>query len=252
MARINSGILNEEAMVEAINGKRFNQLNRNLQYNRKILFDGVEDNSLFSCEKRNPRGKPDIHIICNGQEHFLSLKSGAAETVQAEDIRKFIFFLRRYNVSVQAQKTILLFQYGDRTRTGTGKEIRYSERELMTILKREIQDCNHELNSKQDLISDFVVFCLFEGNFEDLPKADYIYHGNPDYGVLCSKVQVKKHIERKSYSYLTHPHIGPLLYGPRARYVDFNDRFPERRHLIAFRWPRLSQDRDYISRRYEG
>lgn len=47
MARINSGILNEEAMVEAINGKRFDQLNRNLQYNRKILFDGVEDNSLF-------------------------------------------------------------------------------------------------------------------------------------------------------------------------------------------------------------
>ena len=40
------------------------------------------------------------------------------ETVQAEDIRKFIFFLRKYNPSVKCQKTILLFQYGDRTLTG--------------------------------------------------------------------------------------------------------------------------------------
>ena len=252
MPRINSGILNEEARVNAIQNKTFEQLNRNLQYNRRILFRDIDNTSIFSCEKLDPRGKPDIHIHYKDQDHYLSLKSGAAETVQAEDIRKFIFFLRKYNPSVKCQKTILLFQYGDRTLTGTGTEIRYSEMELRTILKKEIEECNRELNSNLQLIKDFVLFCLFEGNFTDLQSADYIYHGNPDYGVLCSKVQVEKHITRKSYSYLKHPHIGPLLYGPRARYIDFNDRFPERRHLIAFRWPRLAQDMDYISRRYEG
>lgn len=252
MARVNCGIRNEEERVKALDGKKFREINRNLQYNRKILFDDIEEDSVFSCEKTDLRGKPDLHIKCNGQEHFVSLKSGAAETVQAEDIRKFIFFLRKYNVSVKSQKTILLFQYGDTTMTGTGKDIRYSDMELMLLMKKEIADCNAELNQNQQLVTDFVHFCLFEGNFLELPKADYIYHGTPDYGVLCSHGQIQKHVTRKSYSYLKHPHIGPLLFGPRARYIDFNDRFPERRHLIAFRWPRLAQDRDYISRRYEG
>ena len=88
MPRINSGILNEEARVNAIQNKTFEQLNRNLQYNRRILFRDIDNTSIFSCEKLDPRGKPDIHIHYKDQDHYLSLKSGAAETVQAEDIRK--------------------------------------------------------------------------------------------------------------------------------------------------------------------
>lgn len=252
MAKINSGILNENERIDSLNGHSFSQLNRNLQFNRKIRFDRIDEDSLFTCEKNDPRGKPDIHIMYKGQEHFVSIKSGAADTVQAEDIRKFIYFLRRYNISTASQKTILFFQYGDKTRTGTGTEVRYSDVELRNLLAKEIGLCNKEINSNTDLVVDFVLFCLFEGNFTDLPQADYIYHGNVDYGVLCSKNQVRKHVFRKTYSYLKHPHIGPIIYGPRARYVNFNDRFPERRHLIAFRWPRLMQDMDYISRRYEG
>ena len=47
MPRINSGILNEEARVNAIQNKTFEQLNRNLQYNRRILFRDIDDTSIF-------------------------------------------------------------------------------------------------------------------------------------------------------------------------------------------------------------
>lgn len=232
--RINPGIENELKLIEAINGKRFDELDRNLQYNMKAIFKIVPCET-FLVTKEDPRAKPDIAITYHGETHHISIKSGGADHIHCEDIKKFILTLRSYGISVPTQKTILRFQFGDGTLDGTGT-IRYPYETVFLEMQEDIKKANIELNRDKGLVIDLVTKYLFEGNFSDLPSADYIYYGTPDYGYLVSRTQIEKHLARKNYSYLYNLHIGPVQFGPRARFINFDEKDPQRRYYVAFKW----------------
>ena len=118
-------------------------------------------------------------------------------------------------------------------------------------MQDEIKAANIELNRNRELVVDYVTKFLFHGNHEDLPSADYIYFGTPDFGVLASENQVIKYLQRKNWNYINSLHLGPVIFGPRARFINHDERQPQRRYYVAFKWGRLSNDIDYISRHYD-
>lgn len=245
------GLKNELLMIDAIHDKTYSRLPNNLKHLVDEMFTDLDRKTKFKAEKLDPMGKPDIGITFKDQHHYVSVKCGSNTTVHAEMIKRFILFLRSYGISNRTQSTILLYQYGDGTKDGTGK-VRLNYEQLLPQLADRIHEANLELNANRKLVLDFVDLCLFRGNFENTYPADYIYHGTPEYGVLCSKAQIMKHVSRRSFDYMRNLHIGPIQFGPRARYIHGDGMHPDQRHWVAFRWVRLPQDLAYISERYNG
>ncbi len=249
LMRINAGLQNELDLIKAIDGKRFDELGHNLQFMMKAMYESF-DGETFSATKEDPRAKPDIAITYHGKTFNISVKSGGADHIHCEDIKKFILSLRSRGISAQTQKTILRFQFGDGTLDGSGT-VRLPYETLFLEMQEQIKEANVELNRNKELVIDYVTKFLFEGNFEGLPRADYIYFGNAEYGNLVSENQIIKHLKRRNYQYLNNLHLGPVQFGPRARFIHFDEKDPQRRYYVSFKWTRLAVDLDYISRRYD-
>ena len=98
----------------------------------------------------------------------------------------------------------------------------------------------------------FIYRCLFKGTQEKNIEADFIYHGDVNYGVVCSKDQIFKHVDRRSWDYMDNLHIGPIQFRPHARYTNTEIKREEKRWKVDFWWARLPADLDYIAERYDG
>lgn len=248
---INPGLKNELSIIEAINDKKYNELSNNMKNIVERMFTKIDEDAVFIAEKADPRGKPDIIVHHNGETHYMSVKSGNNEQVHAEALDKFIQFVKSYGFSDATINTMLLFHYGDGTFDGTGT-VRHDRDTLMVMMKRDIQSANEELNANRKFMMDLFARVVFDGNYSDLPGADFIYHGNKDYGVLCSRVQIVKHLRRRTYSFITSPHVGPIMYRPYVRYTDFKEMHPEKRNIVNFKWLGMNGDLSYITDKYDG
>lgn len=245
------GFKNENDIIKAINKKRYFRLNNNLKYNLKKVFEVISPFARFYAKKCEEKYcKPDIVITHKNRTVYVSIKSGHSTTIHEEYLRSFILFLRENGISTETQKTIILFHYGDGTLNGTGKK-RLSHSEITISLASRIKTANIELNSNKDLIKNFVNRVLFDGNKDFKEKADCIYHGKVELGIICTKKQIMQHITKKNYAHLNNLHIGPIMFYPYARYLDFRDTSPQKRNIVQFSWPNLVADLEYISRRYE-
>ena len=134
---------------------------------------------------------------------------------------------------------------------GSGEK-RMDYRQLIHKLAPRIVELNKELNSNKAFVKEFIYRCLFKGTQEKNIEADYIYHGDINYGVVCSKDQIFKHVDRRSWDYMDNLHIGPIQFRPHARYTNTEIKKEERRWKVDFWWARLSADLDYIAERYDG
>lgn len=246
---INPGLKVENDLIEALNNKKISEISNNLKHLILHIFDNVNLNATIMAEHCDPRGKPDIKLIIENETHYLSVKSGQSKSIHCEEINKFIKFLSDSEVSQETIDTILLYQYGDGTTDGSGKE-RLGYDDLFPFLVKRIKKANEELNEYNDFLLRFIDRVLFKGNFPDLPAADCIYHGNVEYGVACTKKQIIKHLRKKNYDYMHNLHIGPVQFRPYARYVDFIERNPGKRSITQFGWVNLNADLMYISERY--
>lgn len=246
----NDGVLKEDEMIALFNGKKVSELTHNAHTALKELFGVLENDEVITCERIPGFIKPDFSITYGGRTHYISMKSGASEIVHQENIKKFILFIRQFGVSVQTQKTILYYQYGDGTYNGTG-QTRMSYEALRHRLEKKIKQANEELNSNKELIMAVLKRCVFKGTSEEHQEADFIYCGDRDYGVMTSETQIEKHVSRRSWFWFKNLHIGPLHFRPHARYYKKVIKDPEARHKIEFVWPHLSSELNYISSRYD-
>ena len=247
---INNGILREDEFVYFLDGKKARQLSDNLTNLLERLFGIVDPEKKVSCQKTQDYIKPDIIIRHMRKEKAVSIKSGKSHVMHNEDIKTFILFLRSLGVSTTTQKTILLYQYGDGTLDGTGKK-RYLSNEVQEMMKDQIKQANAELNSSKDFIKAVISRVIFDGVVPDALKADAIYSGDVRRGVLVTRGQMMKHIDKKDDWYYTKVlHIGPLVLTPGARYVDKPEKDFKKRHIIECIWTKFSEDMEYISKRY--
>lgn len=244
----NYGSQNELNFVYEINSKKLKDIKQNLRYFVQYLFPNAHDEDVIHCYKTEDYIKPDICIEWMDKRAFVSLKYGVSDTVHGESLASFTTFLKGLGVEDEFIKTILLFAYGDGTTDGTGEKRKNGE-DIRYELKNEIRILNQKLSDK-GIIKAVVNRLLFEGVNPLAYKAQYIYHGNIEFGYFVSKNQVMKHINCKNWDFMDCPHIGPIVFRPHARYSDkqiLNDKF---RHELKFTWPNLQQDICYISKRY--
>lgn len=245
----NVGLLKEKELVLALNDKQICDLNQNLKFMVKEIFGFVDEKQKLKCELIDGYIKPDFSITYNGITKYVSMKSGRSKDVHQENIKKFILFMRGLNISKKTQQTILLYQYGDLTMDGSGKE-RLPYEELRYRLRERISEANEELNSNKEFIKTIVNRVIFKGTFEENTPADFVYFGDVNYGVVVSKKQIYRFIEVKNQKFISNLHIGPIMFRPHARYIGKEIKNENNRHLIDFYWPNYEADLRYIARRF--
>lgn len=248
---IDTGTYVEQELIRAINNKKFKELSNNCKYIVREIFPFPDDESMVYCVHAADYTKPDIIITMNGESHYVSIKTGSAIGVHQELIYNFCDFLRKLGISEETITTILLFHYGDGTIDGTG-QIRLPHEHLSYLYADRVKRANYELNRDKAIVKLVIDRLLFKGAKEENIPAEYIYHGNLDYGVIASKTQIMKHIDRKAWSYITRFHIGPICFRPHARYVDRPVKDKWSRDKADFEWFKMYNDIEYISRRYNG
>ena len=245
----NLGKQKETEMVNELNEKKYEELTDNCKNFIEGIFGKVKDDDLILCRQIDGYTKPDFFVKIDDYIHYVSMKSGSATQVDEENIKDFIIFLRSIGISNHTLATILYFQYGDGTKDGTGKE-RIEHDKLNVILGKRIKDANKELNSNPKIVEKVITRCLFQGNNDDYIPAEYIYHGDKNYGVIVSKKQIFAHLKKRSWKWVDNLHIGPLLIRPHARYYKKEIKNESYRHKVEIYWPRLPFDLDYISKTY--
>ena len=244
------GIQNEEKMCENINNKTFDQLNKNLQMFMYYLFPKMDKSKMFKCFQTENFIKPDICISQDSKLKFVSLKYGQSETLHNEHISTFIKFLKDNGISDYTIESYLLYHYGDGTTDGTGQK-RMSSIETRFTYDERITKMNEEFNSSKAFIKKFADRVMFQGVNPSTSMAEYIYHGDPDYGVFVSRLQYMRHIEMKNWAFMqTCVHVGPFVLRPHARYANKEILNEEHRHTVTINYPRFVQDILYISSRY--
>ena len=245
----NKGMQNEELIVEALNNKKYEDINPNLQTMIRDIF-GYQDNDEMVCaEQMEGVFKPDIKVKIKDVTKYISIKEGRANMVHGENIKTFIQYLRAHGVSTRTQKIILYYHFGDGTMVGNGKE-RKSAYAVTAWLHKYIREANQELNTNKELINDFLKRAMYQGVDENAPTVDYIYFGTPEYGVTVSKKQIETYVNRRDWKYYDNLHIGPIFIKPHARYAHKKIVSVERREKVHCYWPNLPMDLDRISKRF--
>ena len=246
----NPGFKNEDNMVFSLNNRRFGELNQNLKFMLLNIYDFIEDDEIINCELVPGRMKPDIVISCHGIKKYISIKHGRAKTIHQQEIETFIKALRLYGADQKVIKWILYLFYCDGTLNGTGK-VRYKQYEFQSKYLDTIGKINDYFERDKELIQKVVYHCLFQGIKEEYIHADYIYFGDPDYGVLCSPKQIRKYIEVSNWKYMKSViHIGPLQFRRHAQYAGTEIKNAEYMSKVDVWWANLEADMRYISRRY--
>ena len=242
----NIGIQNEENFVRCINNKSYDELNKHLQFFLQFLFPVIDTSKKFHCELTHNYIKPDICISLDSEMRYVSLKYGQSDVFHNENILTFVEFLRKNGISEQSINTYLLYHYGDGTTNGTGKH-RLSSVELRFHYKEELDKLNQELNKDKEFVKKFIDRAMFQGVNDLANRADYLYHGDTDYGVFLSRYQLMQRVETKNYSFMTECiHIGPLVIRPHARYSNKPIQNNRSRELVEASYPKIVQSIMFI------
>lgn len=246
---INYGKQFEIDFIEALNMKNYENLSENLKNLVKIVFPHICEGEKIYAESCDPYGKPDVKLTFRGESHFISLKTNSSKHVHSEALSLFVDQLNNFGISEETINTIRKYHYGDGTINGNGTT-RMTYDELFPTMINEIKKANEELNFYNDRMVNIVEKFVFIGNDENKEQADFIYHGSLNFGVICSRKQVVKHLRKRNYDYMRNPHIGPLQFHPYARYASFKERSPYKREIINFIWINFISDLEYISQHY--
>ena len=247
----NEGFLNEDRLMYCIDGKKFDQLNGNLQHFISLILPYLDKEKPIKCCKAEPYTKPDICIYQGNQRVFVSVKHGTTEILHDEKINPFINFLREQGIDEDIINGYLLYHYGDGTTDGTG-ETRLAAFDARVKYDAEVRKVNEAFNKSKDFIKEFADRVMFKGVNPDAEGANVLYHGDEDYGSFISRNQLMRHLERRSYDFMTqNVHIGPFIVRPRARYPGKEIKNDDHRHKIVVSYPRLLNEVMYISGRYK-
>ena len=245
----NHGFENEANIEKAFHGKKFKDLNPNLKAVATKLFGELSDDDEFECHQTNEFIKPDIVLSCKGKDCFISIKFERSIGMHMEFIDTFVNFLRSINISENTIDTILLYQFGDGTKDGSGgKRMNYGE--IFKQLESDIAKANYELNDHLSIINQVIDRVIFQGVDPVAEPAEYIYVGTVESGQIISKKQVKSLLRNKNWHYYDNLHIGPIMLRPHARYSNKTIVSEKSRRQIICYWARFVDDVSYMAKRY--
>ena len=249
MASSSNGYVIEEELCLALHHKKVKELSQHLRFILQELYGALEGEETIECYQTESFIKPDIQIIYKGIIKNISLKSGASDVLHDEYIDTFVNFLGSIGISEKTQKIILLYQYGDGTIDGTGRN-RLTGEQVERKYHSLLEYAKKEINENNELIEKVVERVLFDGVDPDAWHADALYHGDVYSGTIVTKRQIIRHIRKNSWTSYRAFNIGPLLLYPHARYANRPILSEKRRNHINIKWPNLLRDMEYMSKRY--
>ena len=242
----------EVKFVEAINDKKFDELNQNLKHFISFIFPDLDKNEKIKCCKLDNLSKPDICVYQKSNYHFVSLKTGMCESFHTENISTFLEFLRENNIDETTIRNYLLYHYGDGTTDGSG-ETRLSSVETRFKYSQEIKEINDAFNYSKNFIKAFAERVMWKGVRKESDPAEVLYHGDLDYGFFITRSEFRRHIDKKSWEYMERcVHVGPFVIRPKARYATCEVKNPEFRNCVTVSYPRLIFDMEYIYKIYNS
>jgi hypothetical protein len=169
-----------------LNEKKVCQLSNNAKYIIREIFEHPDEEAVVYAKRLDEFIKPDFYIRIGENTHYISMKSGSSNTLHQEYVKEFCIYLRERGISNRTLQTILLYQFGDGTLDGTGKE-RFPYEKLRFLLADRLKEANLELNRDKEFVISIINRVVFKGAREENIEADYVYHGDKDYGFSFQK-----------------------------------------------------------------
>lgn len=234
---INTGIRNELDFINAIDRKKFSQLNPAFQDLIFTLFPEVKNYDVIRAFKYGRYAKTDIVLMVHGKRKGLSIKSGYKNSVHIEPISKFQKYLEIHNIDKNILDELKRYLYADGTNDNTGIN-RLSNAEYIDMYEDKVNKINQELNLlKQELTHRF----LIETDVKYCVKVDAIVHGDVNDFIWVTTEEVEKYLfETKHVSKSLH--VGKLYIQSWDKNIKRNPEYEKRREYIQVKWFSLYDD----------
>lgn len=242
----NYGYNNELDFVKSLNNKRVRFLNPFL---KDIVFRVFKESprslAKVQAKKLENFEKADISITLNGVTKYISIKSGHSTYIHSCYLKDFILYLREMGISMETQKAIVLYHYGDGTYDGTGKQ-RYDYQTVISKYRDVIKRANEELADKR-IVTKIVDRFVFGADDSQNHVVDYLLMGYIEHGIIVSRQDVLRFVNKKSFGYIIAPHVGPLHLQPYLRDIERRSNNPEKRKIIKLEWKNIEADLSTIN-----
>jgi hypothetical protein len=235
-----SGFANENEIIDYLNNTKYvDNLNSNFKAFLSFLFSQNLNGKTVSAYKPTGQVKPDIGIIIDENEKYVSVKKGSGNSVHQEQLVEFESFLDSCGVSKRIINYLKEFHYGDGSTDGNGGErIRASQWQAQNLTK--ITQINIAINTPDILMESLNRF-LFIGNIPDAPVVDVVYHGNIEDGLWASREEIIEYLI-PNHNNATTVHFSNLTYQVWNRNLNYNPKTANRRHTMQIKWPSLTKD----------
>lgn len=234
------GFENENIICNAINGKRFYELNDNLKKFLSCLFGSVSKHDIIFCEKKAGMNKSDVIISLNKKSYKISIKSGSGNSVHQETIDDFIKYLKKdFNLPNDLEKYIKLFIWGDGTINGKGLvKYRIDSREFERKYPLIINRINVFFKkNKKKLIKRFVI-----NGLKSKYPIDYIYYGDVNKGYWSDSESILNFLIddlNESNSVIS---VGRLSFQAWNRNINNTVASEKKRGVIQLKWASIGTD----------
>lgn len=227
----NNGFINENEFIEYINSNSFQYYNANIK--KFILHISGNSNPTEVIAKQIAgTNKPDLQISIDSLIYYVSMKMGSGNSVHQESLTTFIDFLRDNGISEKAITLLKEYHYADGTDNDTG-QIRLSARDFSKHNPEKIKCLNTLFNNNSSFTKTLLNRVLFQGVDSSAPIIDFLYHGTLESGVWASVDELNDFkIQIKGSNFC----MKFLSYQVWGRNQDFNAKYPERRHVVQFKF----------------
>ena len=200
----------EHEFINYINSrKKYNSMNSNIKSFLNELFNfDLKEHTIYA-KKFGENYKPDIAIHCNGITRYVSIKTGSSNSIHQEHLYSFLNFLQNMGASQEKILIIKEFQFNDKTTDGSGS-MRKSAIDYQIEHQEKIQKLNNFFNN-EFIAQKMIDRLLFSGEYFNIPKVDYIYHGNLENGHWACRNDILKYLLSKKI-HSASPHVSKLYY----------------------------------------
>lgn len=236
------GFDNETLLMEALNNKRYNELNQNLKDAITFISEKpINDNTLIQAYKVGGVNKTDLVIEFNSEHYNLSIKKGTGNSVHQEKVDDFILFLQKeYGISNELNEDILYFIWGDGTLDGTGAVAdRLSAAQFKRKYPEKVENIKNFFHEhKKELIKRFLIKGL---KSESSP--DYMYYGTPEEGIVVNANDALEWLSDDANEKTGTPlPIGRLTFQAWNRNINGGNKSEKKRGVIQLKWGSVGQD----------
>lgn len=232
---LNTGLANEEEIVNSINGLTLLEVNPNIRSFLTSIFNSRPDPSvtIYASRTKDPKYKADLSIQHVDTSRYISVKQGSGNSIHQETLDTFIDYLQKnLGANDDVIQAIKLFHWGDGTLDGSADiSSRMSSREFIKQNPKLISTIQSFFNKhSSELLPRFLSSGIYNSGY-----VDYVYYGDHLNAKWDSLSSVIKYLEKPSGRTLT---IGGLSYQVYGRSLGGKD--DERRKSIQLKWSNMN------------